>query len=101
MSDLILHHYETSPFSEKMRLIFGAKGLAWQSVIVPAMLPKPDVMALTGGYRRTPFLQIGADIYCDTTLMCRVVEARAPQVPHRAAPATGRSPPSRRRGPRS
>ncbi|MGS0756332.1 hypothetical protein ACVBEH_17860 [Roseateles sp. GG27B] len=39
------------------------------------MLPKPDVAALTGGYRRTPFLQIGGDIYCDTALMCRVIEA--------------------------
>ena len=37
-------------------------------------MPKPDVVALTGGYRRTPFLQIGADIYCDTALICRVLE---------------------------
>ena len=79
MTDLILHHYATSPFSEKVRLIFGYKGLAWKSVRVPVMLPKPDVAALTGGYRRTPFLQIGADIYCDTALMCRVIERIAPQ----------------------
>lgn len=25
--------------------------------------------ALTGGYRKTPFLQVGADIYCDTALI--------------------------------
>jgi glutathione S-transferase len=81
MSDLILHHYETSPFSEKMRLILGAKNLAWQSVIVPVMLPKPDVVALTGGYRRTPFMQIGADIYCDTALMSAVIDAMAPHPP--------------------
>jgi len=79
MSDLILHHYPTSPFSEKVRLILGYKGLAWKSVIVPIMLPKPDVVALTGGYRRTPFMQIGADIYCDTALMCRVIERVAPR----------------------
>ena len=78
MSDLILHHYAGSPFSEKMRLIFGFKGLSWQSVNVPVIMPKPDVVALTGGYRRTPFLQIGADIYCDTALMCQVIEARHP-----------------------
>jgi glutathione S-transferase len=78
MSDLILHHYAGSPFSEKMRLIFGFKGLAWQSVNVPVIMPKPDVLALTGGYRRTPFLQIAADIYCDTALMCQVIEARHP-----------------------
>ncbi len=81
MPDLILHHYAGSPFSEKVRLIFGFKGLAWHSVIVPAILPKPDVMALTGGYRRTPFLQIGADIYCDTALMCRVIDELQPDPP--------------------
>jgi glutathione S-transferase len=78
MNDLILHHYASSPFSEKVRLILGFKGLAWQSVTVPVMLPKPDVVALTGGYRRTPFLQAGADIYCDTALIAQVIEQRRP-----------------------
>ncbi len=81
MSDLILHHYAGSPFSEKVRLILGFKGLPWRSVIVPSILPKPDVVALTGGYRRTPFMQIGADIYCDTALMCRELDARKPEPP--------------------
>ena len=76
MSDLILHHYEMSPFSEKLRLILGRKQLAWKSVIIPAIMPKPDVIALTGGYRKTPILQIGADIYCDTALICDVLEHR-------------------------
>ena len=48
--------------------------MRWRSVTVPMMLPKPDVVALTGGYRRTPFMQIGADIYCDSALMCRVID---------------------------
>lgn len=78
MPRFILHHYEGSPFSEKIRLIFGFKQLAWSSVIVPAVMPKPDVLALTGGYRRTPFLQVGADIYCDTALIARVIEEAAP-----------------------
>ena len=78
MNDLILHHYPTSPFSEKVRLILGYKKLAWKSVVIPATLPKPDVIALTGGYRKTPFLQIGADIYCDTALICDVLEHIAP-----------------------
>ncbi|WOB10534.1 glutathione S-transferase family protein [Piscinibacter gummiphilus] len=89
MSDLVLHHYAGSPFSEKVRLILGYKGLAWKSVIVPVMLPKPDVVALTGGYRRTPFLQVGADIYCDTALMCRVIDAMAPQPPLYPVAASG------------
>jgi glutathione S-transferase len=79
MNDLILHHFASSPFSEKIRLIFGFKHLAWRSVEVPMYLPKPDVVALTGGYRRTPFLQVGADVYCDTALMARVIDRRAPE----------------------
>jgi len=74
MAELILHHYPTSPFSEKIRLVLGYKNLAWKSVIIPAILPKPDVVALTGGYRKTPFLQIGSDIYCDSALICDVLE---------------------------
>ena len=78
MSDLILHHYPTSPFAEKIRMVLGYKQLAWKSVIIPMMMPKPDVVALSGGYRRTPMLQIGADVYCDTTLICDVLEHAKP-----------------------
>lgn len=78
MHDLILHHYPMSPFAEKARLMLGFKGLAWKSVYIPSVMPKPDVLALTGGYRRTPLLQIGADIYCDTSLIATVLEHRQP-----------------------
>jgi glutathione S-transferase len=64
-----------------VRLVLGYKKMAWRSVIVPNIMPKPDVMALTGGYRRTPFMQIGADIYCDSALMCRVIDALQPEPP--------------------
>jgi len=74
MSELILHHYPMSPFSEKVRAVLGFKNLAWQSVLIPTVMPKPDLLALTGGYRKTPVLQIGADIYCDTALICDVLE---------------------------
>ena len=70
----VLHHYASSPFSEKIRLVMGYKGLTWHGVTVPSIMPKPDVQALTGGYRKTPFLQIGADIYCDSALICEVLE---------------------------
>ncbi len=81
MTELILHHYASSPFSEKVRLVLGRKKLAWKSVIVPAVMPKPDVVTLTGGYRKTPFLQVGADIYCDSALICDVLEHVAPEPP--------------------
>jgi glutathione S-transferase len=77
-AELILHHYPVSPFAEKIRAILGYKQLAWRSVDIPMILPKPDVVALTGGYRRTPLLQIGADVYCDTALIARVLERVAP-----------------------
>ena len=78
MAELILHHYPTSPFAEKVRLVLGYKQLAWKSVFIPPVMPKPDVLALTGGYRKTPILQIGADIYCDTALICNALEHLAP-----------------------
>ena len=78
MTDLILHHYDFSNYSEKARLALGYKGLAWRSVIIPPIAPKPDLTPLTGGYRRTPVLQIGADIFCDTSLIVRELERRFP-----------------------
>lgn len=78
MSEFILHHYDEAPFAEKVRLVFGIKGLAWRSVIQPSAMPKPDLLPLTGGYRRTPVLQIGADIYCDTQLIITELEKRHP-----------------------
>ena len=75
---MILHHYPNSPFAEKIRAIFGYKGIAWQSCPAPDIMPKPDLQALTGGYRRIPVLQIGADVYCDTSLICKVVDAAQP-----------------------
>jgi glutathione S-transferase len=75
----ILHHFEASPFSEKIRVIFGFKRMAWQSVLIPRIMPKPDLVPLTGGYRRTPVMQIGADIFCDTQIIQREIERRFPQ----------------------
>lgn len=74
MSDIILHHYPGSPFAEKIRALLGSRKLAWQSVMIPAVMPKPDVVALTGGYRKTPIMQIGADVYCDTALIARKLD---------------------------
>ena len=81
MPEWILHHYDISPYAEKIRLCFGLKGLAWRSVMVPMVLPKPDLMPLTGGFRRTPVLQIGADVYCDTLRIAMELDRRRPQPP--------------------
>jgi glutathione S-transferase len=79
--DLILHHYWISPYAEKVRCILGFKGLPWKSVLIPIVMPKPDLLALTGGYRKTPVLQIGADVFCDTDLIARVLDAVQPDPP--------------------
>jgi glutathione S-transferase len=78
MAELILHNYDFSNYAEKARLALGYKNLAWRSVTIPPVAPKPDLTPLTGGYRRTPVLQIGADIYCDTRLILRELERRQP-----------------------
>jgi glutathione S-transferase len=75
---LILHQYATSPFSEKIRKILAHKRVRWFAVEQPSIMPKPDLLPLTGGYRRIPVLQIGADVYCDSQLIARVLEARHP-----------------------
>ena len=74
MTDIILHHYLMSTFSEKVRLALGLKGLSYREVITPPVMPKPDLLPLTGGYRRAPVLQVGADVYCDTQLILRTLE---------------------------
>jgi glutathione S-transferase len=81
MDELILHHYDFSNYLEKVRLALGYKKLNWRSVIIPAMNPKPDLIPLTGGYRRTPVLQIGADVYCDTQLILSELDRRMMRAP--------------------
>jgi glutathione S-transferase len=78
MAEVVLHHYPLSPFSEKIRRVLAYKEIPWRAVEQPIMAPKPDLTPLTGGYRRIPVLQIGADIYCDTALMVRVLERLYP-----------------------
>lgn len=69
--DIYLHHYPPSLFSEKVRLLLGYLGLSWNSVIIPSIMPRPLLMPLSGGYRRTPVLQIGANVFCDTRVIAR------------------------------
>ncbi len=79
MDEVILHHYPQSPVAEKVRVALGIKGLDWRSVTIPRLPPKPELMPLTGGYRLTPVMQIGADIYCDSQCILREIERRHPE----------------------
>ena len=78
MSEPILHHYPPSPVSEKIRLAMGLKNLAWRSVEQNRLPERPELFAMTGGYRRIPVLQYGADIYCDTQVILEELERRVP-----------------------
>ena len=78
MTALILHHYDASPFTQKALRMLGLKGLSWHSVTTPMMPPKEELVALTGGYRGTPVLQIGADVYIDSQLIAAELERRHP-----------------------
>jgi glutathione S-transferase len=76
VTEIILHHFDISPFAEKVRVALGIKGAAWRSVQIPLVMPKPDLTALTGGYRKTPVMQVGANVYCDTQCIARELELR-------------------------
>ncbi len=78
MTSIILHHYEFSSFSEKIRIALGFKQLDWLSVDIPGLPPRPLLSPLTGGYRRAPVMQVGADIYCDTHIILSALERIKP-----------------------
>jgi glutathione S-transferase len=78
MHEIILHHYPASPFSEKVRLTLGLKGLSWRAIEQPSIMPKPELVPLTGAYRKIPVMQIGADVYCDSQCIIRELERRHP-----------------------
>ncbi len=78
-TEIIFHNYPQSPVAEKVRVVFGIKGITWRNVEIPRLAPKPLLTPLTGGYRRTPVLQIGADIYCDSQCIIRELERRHPK----------------------
>jgi len=79
MTDLILHSYDGSPFTQRVLKMLAIKRARWRWVETPMMLPKEDLVALTGGYRGTPVLQIGADVYIDSQRIARELENRIAQ----------------------
>lgn len=78
---IILHQYDVSPFVRKVKIILAIKGRAWAACTQPVIAPKPDLVALTGAYRRIPVMQIGADIFCDSDLIIRTLDRLFPDPP--------------------
>lgn len=88
-TSLILHQYEVSPFSEKVRVALGVKGLAWHACDQPVIMPKPEMVRLTGGYRRIPVLQVGADLWFDSLYIIEELDRRQPTPPAFAGSGIG------------
>ncbi|KXS18995.1 hypothetical protein M427DRAFT_67559 [Gonapodya prolifera JEL478] len=79
VSTPILHGYDGSPFAQKAMLYMQLKGIKWVYHRTTNIMPRPNLTPdLSGGYRRIPILQIGADVYCDTNCMIRELESRFP-----------------------
>ena len=89
MADVIIHHYPPSPVAEKVRIAMGIKRLAWRSVEQNRLPDRPELFAMTGGYRRIPVMQIGADIYCDSQCILRELERRFPEPTFFPGPGRG------------
>ncbi|KAF2637318.1 hypothetical protein P280DRAFT_114643 [Massarina eburnea CBS 473.64] len=72
---VILFGYDSSPFTNKVRLVLRLKGIAFSYIPIPSMLPRPlltQTFALP--YRKIPILALGRDIYCDTSLIIEALE---------------------------
>jgi len=88
---LYLHHYEQSPYAEKIRAMFGLTDHRWGSVLSPPYPPRPNLQPLVGDFRRIPVAHHGADVFCDTSLIAQEVsrltgyESLAPRVDDVAA----------------
>ena len=66
---IILHHYPFSPYSEKIRAMFGFTNIEWASCIASEAPPRGKLDLLAGGYGRIPIGQLGSDIFCDTNII--------------------------------
>lgn len=75
---IVLFGYDSSPFTQKIRLILRLLRLPYTFILVPSMMPRPlllSAFALT--YRKIPVLAIGRDLYIDTSLILEVLSTDA------------------------
>lgn len=78
---LILHVVDSSPYGQKIRTYLAAAGISHKCCIQPRVLPRADLEALGVTYRRIPVLSIGCDIYCDSSLIAKVLQDRYQRLP--------------------
>ncbi|KAI9261673.1 hypothetical protein BDA99DRAFT_560533 [Phascolomyces articulosus] len=78
-SDIILHWYPLSPFAQKVAWVLNFKNIDYKVVQISPIEPRPLRRPLDGGYRKTPILQIGNHVYCDTKCIIDELEKRYPE----------------------
>lgn len=72
---IALFGYDSSPFTQKVRLVLKLMQIPYSFVIVPSMMPRPVLVNnfnLT--YRKIPVLALGKDVYADTSLIVDVLQ---------------------------
>lgn len=75
---LILWSYDASPFTQKALGALAIKRVPFRWVETPMMPPKDDLITLTGGYRGTPVLQVGSEVFIDSQLIACELERLFP-----------------------
>lgn len=78
---IIVHAYDASPFTQRVLRMLGVKNLDWRWVETPMLPPKVALSAMTAGYRGTPVLQIGRELYVDSQRIARELDRRHPAPP--------------------
>lgn len=77
MTRIVLHHFLSSPYNEKIRWALDAKGLESERI---RYLPGPHLVQLQklSGQTGTPVLEIDDDMFIGSAKILRVLEERFP-----------------------
>ncbi|CAO3625439.1 unnamed protein product [Cunninghamella blakesleeana] len=77
-NQVVLHFYSLSPFANKIAWILNYKKVDYKWVNISVQEPRPQRRYLDGGYTKTPILQIGNQVFCDTKTIIAELEKRYP-----------------------
>ncbi|KAI8061190.1 hypothetical protein BC940DRAFT_136969 [Gongronella butleri] len=78
-TDIVLHWYPESPFANKVSWLLNYKKIAYKTVKIDICEPRPLRRPLDAGYRKTPILQIGNQVYCDSKAIIEQLEEMVPE----------------------
>ncbi|GAA5800335.1 hypothetical protein HPULCUR_005762 [Helicostylum pulchrum] len=77
--DIIFHWYPHSPFAQKVAWVLNYKKVEYKTVLISMVEPRAARRPLDGGYRKTPILQIGNHVYCDSKSIFLALEELYPE----------------------